>query len=218
MKNPIKAVIFDYGGVLSLQPRPEEVRRLRELCALSAEAFERLYFGMRPELDRDSMTGQEYWSRLLEAGGVAPSERLIRSLTARDLAGWTHPNQPLVSWARRLRRGGWRTALLSNMPASFLPALEHRFRALLEFEPRIYSCQVRMIKPEPEIFHHCLKLLEAKPEEVLFLDDNAENAASALRLGIHALHYDSLERIAVELRKCFALPELAAPEPARLKG
>ncbi len=209
MKQSVKAVVFDFGGVLSRQPRMEEIRRMSAACGLAPDAFLKLFRELRPEYDRGTLGYEAYWRGLLQAVGRVPEDGLITWLRGRDLASWSHPCRPMVRWSRRLRRGGWATAVLSNMPPDLLAPIERRFRWLEEFPVRVYSCQVGRIKPEPEIFAFCLDRLGLPAEEVLFLDDHPANAAAASRLGLQALEFRSPAQCARELEERFELPRLA---------
>lgn len=42
-------------------------------------------------------------------------------------------------------------------------------------------------KPDPRIFHACLKELDLQPEETVFLDDLGVNVKSARQLGIRTI-------------------------------
>jgi putative hydrolase of the HAD superfamily len=213
MNKAVKAVVFDFGHVLTLPPRTEDKAWLRERCGLSAEDYDRLWVGLRPELDRGTLTIDEYWGRLAAAGGSEPTPALLHELGRRDMESWTRPNRAMFRWARELRRGGWVTGILSNMPPEFLQLLAERFPEAEEFAPRIFSCQVGMIKPEPDIFLYCLRELGLPPEEVLFLDDTPPNVHAAAGLGIQALVFHSAADCARELEESFALPALDPAEP-----
>lgn len=206
MKATVKAVIFDFGNVLTLSPRPEEVLRLRELCRLPPELFTRLYGSLRLEFDRGTMAAGEYWSQMLQAGGLPPTPERIRSLLETDIRSWTRINRPMLRWSERLRRQGFSTAILSNMPREILVHLRRSFPWIQDFAAQVFSCDVGLIKPEPGIFAHCLSLLNLEPAETLFLDDNPENAAAATRLGMHALVYRSLQECARQIDEGFDLP------------
>jgi putative hydrolase of the HAD superfamily len=215
MKVKVKAVIFDFGHVLSLPPRPEEAAWLRESCGLAAEEYARAFHELRPELDRGTMPITEYWGLMLRRGGRTGSPELLASLAEHDLASWTHPNRPVLRWAEELRRGGWLTAILSNMPPEFVPFLTEHFPEISRFCPAVFSCQEGLIKPEPDIFLRCLRRLGLGAREVLFLDDMAVNVESAKRLGLYAVQFRSLEECARELEASFELP---LPESGRPLG
>ena len=215
MKVKVRAVIFDFGHVLSLPPPPEELAWLRERCGLAAEEFARAFHELRPELDRGTLPIAEYWAAMLRRGGRTGSAELLASLGEHDLAAWTHPNPAVLRWAEELRRGGWATAILSNMPPEFLPFLAEHFPEASRFSPAVFSCMEGLIKPEPGIFQRCLERLAMQARETLFLDDTAVNVESARQLGLNALQFRSVEDCARELEEGFELPPLK-PVPPRL--
>jgi hypothetical protein len=68
------------------------------------------------------------------------------------------------------------------------------------FEHLIYSCDCGSIKPELSIYRNCLELLKAAPQDILHLDDRAENVEAAARLGNSVL-FDTVEKDCIKSRK-----------------
>jgi len=56
------------------------------------------------------------------------------------------------------------------------------------FEYRFLSFDLRMVKPDPAIFHAVAERLPVRPGRVLFLDDNSVNADAARSVGFLAEH------------------------------
>ena len=215
MKVKVKAVIFDFGHVLSLPPRSENMAWLAERCGLEREQFLLAFHELRLEVDRGTRSVAEFWAQMARRGGRTPSAELLRTMGERDLEAWTRPNQPMFAWAEELRRGGWATAILSNMPPSFLPCLEKHFPEISRFSPAVFSCGVGMVKPEPGIYRHCLELLGLPAAQVLFLDDMPGNVTAARDLGLHALRFHTVETSGGRLAEEFELPAL---EPLKVQG
>jgi putative hydrolase of the HAD superfamily len=215
MKVKVKAVIFDFGHVLTMPPRPENMAWLAEHCGLGGEEFLRCWREMRPEVDRGTLSVPEFWTRMARRGGRRLEPELLREMGQRDLEAWTRINPAMFAWAEELRRGGWATAILSNMPPSFLPYLETHFPEVARFQPAVFSCQVGMVKPEPDIYRHCLQLLGLPASQTLFLDDMPVNVAAARSLGLHALEFHSVEASGGRLIEQFELPAL---EPLGVQG
>jgi putative hydrolase of the HAD superfamily len=215
MKVKIKAVIFDFGHVLSLPPRPENMAWLAERCGLGQEEFLRAFHELRPEADRGTLPMTEFWAAMARRGGRTASARLLRELREQDLQAWTRPNPAMFAWAEELRRGGWLTAILSNMPADFMPLLREQFPEVSRFSPAVFSWQVGMVKPEPGIFRHCLRLLDLPAAQALFLDDMPVNVAAARGLGLNALQFHSVETSGGRLAEEFELPAI---EPMKVQG
>ncbi len=208
MKVKLKAVIFDFGHVLTLPPRPENMVWLAGQCGLSRGEFIQGWREMRLEVDRGTVPVREFWARMAGRGGKTASEEQLRAMEERDLEAWTQPSTAMFAWAEELRRGGWATAILSNMPPVFLPYLERHFPEVSLFRPAVFSGQVGMVKPEPGIYRHCLELLGLPASETLFLDDLAVNVEAARALGLHALEFHSPEVSGGRLAEGFELPAL----------
>src|SRR5512145_76782 len=138
MKVKVKAVIFDFGHVLTLPPRPENQAWLAERCGLGREEYLRAFHELRPEVDRGTMSLSEFWERMARRGGRGASGPLLRELGQKDLEAWTRPNPAMFAWAEELRRGGWRTAILSNMPPDFMPMLREHFPEASRFAPAVF--------------------------------------------------------------------------------
>ena len=62
------------------------------------------------------------------------------------------------------------------------------------FDAFVSSCEVKMRKPDPEIFHLALGIAQAKPEECLYLDDRSFLVQAAKSVGIHAYHHETFEK------------------------
>lgn len=210
MKVKVQAVIFDFGHVLTLPPRPENMAWLGERCGLGREEYLAAFHELRPEADRGTMSLPEFWERMARRGGRTVSGPLLRELAEKDLEAWTRPNPAMFAWAEELRRGGWRTAILSNMPPAFLPLIREHFPEAGRFSPAVFSCQVGLVKPEPGIFRHCLEVLGLPAEQTLFLDDMPVNVAAARGLGMHALEFHSVEVSGGKLAGQFELPAIEA--------
>jgi putative hydrolase of the HAD superfamily len=57
------------------------------------------------------------------------------------------------------------------------------------FQLFLNSGYIGLRKPGGEIFHLAVEVLQRDPTEVIFIDDRANNVASAAALGIHAIQY-----------------------------
>src|ERR1700729_2939653 len=118
----------------------------------------------------------------------------------------TRPNQGAVQWAKLLHQERFPLTLLSNMPLELSRHVTKSFPSLSTFEYLIYSCDYGSIKPELAIYRNCLELLRAAPQEILYLDDRAENVEAAARLGINAVLFDTVEKTASRIENRFDIP------------
>ena len=191
MNEQPKAIIFDYGQVLSLPPTDEARRELVDLSGLEPELFERRYWGHRVSYDRGTMRAEEFWRAVLGLNGDELDPGRLWGLVEADIRAWTEVNEPLLRWLLALPARKVRLALLSNMPADIRAALRLRFGWLERFSVQVYSCEVGVVKPEPAIFRHCLQKLKLEAAQALFVDDREENIEAARRLGLRAVLYQA---------------------------
>ena len=193
MSAEIEAVVFDFGGVLTLQPLDRHVESLRALCGLDRSTFDLEYKRQRSDYDRGTIDSRQYWSRVMDSRGNPVDTEVLRSLFEEDTAGWTRINDQVLSWAFALQEAGMRTGILSNMPRDILERIETRFQWLDRFEVKIFSCDIGVNKPEAEIYRSCLGALQLEAGKVLFLDDIPENVKGAERAGIRTVLFQSYE-------------------------
>ena len=72
---------------------------------------------------------------------------------------------------------------------------------LKNMDGAIFSYEVNLLKPEPEIYQTLLDRFHLKPEETVFLDDTAENCEGARKLGITAVQFRDFKQAAADLEK-----------------
>ncbi len=201
-------VILDFGGVVGLPQDPARVAAMASLCRLSREEFLAAYRPDRLELDRGSLSPDDYWAKILARGGVAPTKDIVARLEREDALGWTRANWSVVTWVSELRGAGYRTAILSNMPPdklSFIRASEE-YAWIRELDGAFFSCDYRLVKPEPQFYRLCLARLGVSPGECVFLDDSETNAEAARAMGINAVVYRSDRQAAEEVSRVWGLP------------
>ena len=202
----IDAVVFDFGGVLTLAPPDHHFETLGDLCGLDLEILRREYKRQRPDYDRGTINSREYWSRVADSRGKPAEPQVISSLFEADAEGWNRINQPVLEWVFSLQAAGMRTGILSNMPRDVLGWIKERFEWIDRFEVRIFSCDLGANKPEPAIFRECLDALSLQGDRVLFIDDIAENVEGAKRAGFRTVLFRSFEDCLEEIYRQGWLP------------
>jgi putative hydrolase of the HAD superfamily len=184
----IRAVIVDWGGVMTLPPSREAFARLQSLAGLEAEPFAAAWLHHRHAYDLGEVDSAGYWRRV---AGRAFDDATLRALRAADAACWSVPNTALVAWLGALKAAGLELALLSNTPREQWGALRSTLTWLPLCDVVVLSCELGVVKPDPTIYRHCLSLLHADARQTLFIDDRVENVEAAERLGMHAIRYAS---------------------------
>jgi putative hydrolase of the HAD superfamily len=197
----IHAVVFDWGGVLTLPPSHDVLARMHELVGLDAETFGAVWLRHRHMYDLGQVDAAEYWRRVgVDARRTfdAPTLRTLREL---DAACFVEPNAAMVAWLGGLKSADRRLALLSNAPREQWTALQHTLTWLPLLDAVVLSCDLSVAKPDPRIYAHCLERLGVAPSETLFVDDREENVAAARSLGMHALTYTTMEMLRAHVQE-----------------
>jgi putative hydrolase of the HAD superfamily len=176
------------------------------VCCIPHERFSELYWKFRPPYDRGDIDGSAYWTAIVGQEELGLSRDQIATLIKLDSESITRPNQGAVDWAKLLREEGFPLTLLSNMPLELSRHVTLSFPSLATFEHLIYSCDYGSIKPELSIFRNCLELLKVAPQDILYLDDRAENVEAAARLGINSVLFDTVEETASRVESRFDIP------------
>lgn len=194
MKNGIKAILFDLGGVvLNLDYK----RTIDAFNNMSSAGFDAFY----------SQANQQAGFDLFETGKWSPTEFRIymRSFLGSLISdeeidqAWNAMLLDLpenrITMLMELKKK-YRIYLLSNTNAIHLK----RFReiigvnfgqeTLLEsvFHKTYYSHEIGFRKPHKEAFQYVLADQGLIPEEVFFIDDSLQHVEGARQLGLNATH------------------------------
>jgi len=195
-----KAVIFDYGEVLCHAPSAGEIETIAKMFDLSREQFRVLWTRNRDQFDRGDISSEVYWRKFADDAGRPVDDELLRDLAERDVAMWSAVNPEMIAWLEELSKAGIKTAVLSNMHADMADYARRNFRWLVGLNCVTLSAEVRSIKPQPEIYEHCLRGLKTSPGETLFIDDREVNVKAAEAMGIHGIQFKSLPQLRRELQ------------------
>ena len=195
----VRAVVFDYGMVLSGLPDAKAHAELLRITGLSHEAFEALYWVDRHAYDRGDLNGLTFWQKLVSDAALDLAPHDIHALNRWDARMWTTSNPQMLAWHQALKAHGLKTAILSNMGDTVMESISEEFAWIEDFDLLIWSYQHRMAKPEPAIYELLLDKLGTAPDETLFLDDKLENIEAARQLGIVGLQFSTVEKLRQDL-------------------
>ncbi|MGA9070315.1 MAG: HAD family phosphatase [Terracidiphilus sp.] len=193
----LRAVVFDYGIVLSGPPNAEAWAAMKRITGLPEERFAPFFWGDRLAYDEGKLTGITFWQKLLREAGL-PLDH-VEELNRWDGRLWGGANLAMVEWQQAIQQRGLRTAILSNMGDSVLEHILSKHDWVRRFDVLVWSYQLGIAKPDPEIYRHTLARLGTPPDETLFIDDRQENVEAARALGIQSIEYSTVEQLRADL-------------------
>jgi epoxide hydrolase-like predicted phosphatase len=205
----IKAIIFDFGRVISAQKPMSLFRSYEKDLGLSPGTLNRTMFGspVWQEVLTGRKTADDYWREIGPALGLhTPNE--IHAFRRRYHADEA-VNVGVLDLIHRLH-GHYRLAVLSNSPSGLARWLAD-WEILDLFDVVVCSGDEGMVKPDPAIFELTLERLDVMPEEAVFIDDYPGHVEAAQALGLYGIHFTTPEALAVELDELLTAQGMGEP-------
>ncbi len=110
-----------------------------------------------------------------------------------------HHYPQTVAVLERLVAEGRDVTLLTNFAADTFNEASERFNFLKRPRGATVSGKVRLIKPDPAIYHHHVESFGLDPAHTLFIDDSAANIETARAVGWQGIHLDDPQMIEEKL-------------------
>jgi len=201
-----RAIVCDYGNVLCVPQPRQDVEAMAAVFRVPPARFEEVYWPHRLAYDLARLDANSYWRTVALDLGRPLDEIDIPRLIRVDVRSWANLDACMMEWARKVRAGGVRIAILSNMPLDLRNWIVRESGWLADFDFATFSCDLGVAKPDAAIYRHCLSGLGVAPSETLFFDDRQANVDGARRLGIHAVHFTTARDTLASLDGAYRLP------------
>ena len=209
-----KAVIFDFGGVITSSPF-EAFNRLEDERGLPRD-FIRSVNALNPhdnawaKFERAEIDARKF-DVLFEAEAEALGHPLEGRAVLAVLSGAIRP--AMVTALDQLAAAGYRLACITNNVPSGHGAGMARSgdakdayeRVFARFEAVIESSKAGLRKPDPRIYQLMCERLGLAPADCVYLDDLGINCKPAAALGMHAIKVTSGEQALAELSRLVGL-------------
>jgi putative hydrolase of the HAD superfamily len=194
----IKAIIFDWGGVLI----DETLGKMNKYCAdiLGVEVDDydiALQKGFN-EFAKGNITEDEFWRLVCdELGRDTPN---VESLWGDAVENVFNEKNEMFELIDDLKNKGYKIGFLSNTE---MPAVEYwkRNNYRKYFDEAVFSCVEHMAKPDAKIYHLICERLEVLPEETVFIDDKLEFVEGAKNIGMEGIVFENCEQTKKDLQE-----------------
>ena len=192
MTEPVRAVVFDYGGVLATSQWDAfaDFERRHGLDPGGLVPYFAVLHDGLPAWHAIE-TGHLPWATFADAV-VANAEAAGFALgDVHDIEGLMPLGAlwPMVHRVRRLKDDGYALGILTNNVKEFSAYWRSTIPIDL-FDVVVDSCEEGIRKPDPQIYLRCAERLGVAPESCLFLDDSADNVRGAESTGMRGIVVD----------------------------
>lgn len=192
----IKAVLFDFGGVLSEAGKRGSIRRI----------FGKVY-GLDLDVLKIDDISQKMWrGQISDEAFMAEINRRhpeLPVLTPDDFRRYMDAFErcePVYDLVLRLREAGFKTGILSNVYGIGVPPLK-KGGFYDGFDPVLLSSETGYAKPEKEFYQMAVDKFGVQPKEIIFIDDQQVCLDPAKAMGMHVILAQNPQQIVRDVEK-----------------
>ncbi|MGA7195433.1 MAG: HAD family phosphatase [Anaerolineales bacterium] len=180
----LRAIFFDLGGVIVRTEYQAPRERLAERLNMTYEEISKVVF--ESETARKASIGEmsvdEHWLAVTRKLRLPASE--VESIRTEFFAGDVI-DRDLLNFIRSLRPR-YKTGIISNAWGDLREYIvKNQFKDA--FDTIIISAEIKMMKPQPEVYQLALKQAQVEAREAAFVDDMPQNVEAAKALGMHGI-------------------------------
>jgi epoxide hydrolase-like predicted phosphatase len=195
----IRAVIFDFGGVIARTMDFTSRDGLADRLGMTRLELEKLVFLGESGLNAQQgvISVDQHWTNLQKMLRLSP-EGIVSF--QKEFWGGDSIDTDLVDYIRSLKKR-YRTGLLSNAFSDLRKRLVEGWKIANAFDEILISSEVGVTKPDPRIYHIALERFGVTADEAVFVDDFLHNVEGARSVGMHAIQFRNSDQTRLELEQ-----------------
>jgi HAD superfamily hydrolase (TIGR01509 family) len=199
-KEKIKAIVFDFGGVIELYDDGDILKKISELLGVDYVEFKKEYFKHNHLMNVNNISWEDM---ILEVAFVFPDSKGKKNQIKEIINESRSKNKinfELLSFLKVLRRQGFKVAIFSNSTAKLRERLIAENIAGLVDEI-VISGEIGYQKPHKEAFQALFEKLGVQANEVIFVDDSEKSLEKAPEIGYAPILFKNNEQLKIELNR-----------------
>ena len=201
-KRQIKAAIFDIGGVLQLGHQQRKKKGQTHASGIHEKIARKLKVSLDQYFDSidtayvASIEGQIPEKTLLKtlSFNLKIPEKKVKKIYIEAYKKEFKINKPLIKEVKKLKKLGYKVAILSDQwhlsKPAHVPKAWHNL-----FDELAISCDVGIRKPDPKIYKIIIKKLKVKFVDAVFIDNQTWNTKTAKKLGLKTILYKNNKQL-----------------------
>lgn len=195
----IKAVVFDFGGVIHTWGTGDINQELADAINIPLHVFKEEYFKVNHRSNVQNIPREEM---ILEIVRHFTDEEKVQEdalSILRKYMSMTTTNTELLALIPIIRRR-FKTAILSNATSDLRVTLQSLKIENL-FDEIVISSEIGYQKPHKEAFDIVFKRLGVLPQETIFIDDSEKSLEKAEEIGYTAILFKNNTQLKKDLEK-----------------
>lgn len=180
----LKVLIFDIGGVLDKVNFDDFYKEISQKYNISISEFEKKERKLRHHLDLGEYELDWFFNELNKFFFIDINESEYLEIFKKYVA-W---NSDLLYLLDTSFKDNYKLVILSNNSKLFIDEDQKKYLAEI-FEKQYYSFELKVKKPQKDIYNYILEELGVKSNECLFIDDKMKNLIPAKNLGFKTYQY-----------------------------
>jgi putative hydrolase of the HAD superfamily len=184
----IKVVTFDLDGVYFT---PQSFKNFKAKLPKTVTNEEKINWVLYKSSEMmnfktGKMGENDYWNYARRELGIKLDDSEIFNI----LRDSYEINPEVKDFISEIKSKGLKTCICSNNFVTRIRELDSEFNFLKDFDIKIFSFEVGIMKPDKRIFETLIKQSEVEPKEIVYADDDVSKLQGAIELGINAFVYE----------------------------
>jgi putative hydrolase of the HAD superfamily len=185
-RSGVRFIYFDMNGVLVRAAVSKACMKLAEESGVTPDVIETIFWQYNSDVCRGSMSLDEFNTILAERLDMLVDWNRYYLMAVEPTPGIGE----LISWVRENYKVGMVTNTFPNL---IKPMLERGILPKVDFDVVIDSSEVHSLKPDARMFEIAAERAQMNPSELLLIDDDRLNLASAGQFGWHTMGFDAYQ-------------------------
>ena len=191
----IRAIVFDWGGVLIENPTPGLLTYCAKQLHTSESMLNTAYRKYEESFQKGMISEESLWKNI--SSELKTPSPATSSLWEAAFKNVYKEKKEVFQFVSLLKQNGYLTGFLSNTECPAMRFFQKQGYNM--FDVTVFSCAEGTRKPEKEIYQILLEKLGVEPHETVFVDDRSDFIHGAEHVGIHGILFQDIDQVRSDL-------------------
>lgn len=196
----IKAIAFDFGGVIELNGSGDIMSDIAKAVGVPLDDFKKEYFRHNHLSNVENMLWEDMIIEVANVFNATKETKEKISQIKKAFSAKNKFNTELIATFPVFQQQGLKVAIFSNNTTKLREILTDNGIIKLVDEV-IISAEIGFQKPHKEAFEVLFEKLSARPEEVIFIDDTTKSLEKAKDIGYIPILFKNNEQLRTDLQQ-----------------